>query len=74
MGDLDAAFEQHLANMSDGDWSALVARVRPPTAPQRPLTNEQILGEHAFGGEATSAGLSEAKRRGYINDGKQGKR
>lgn len=71
MGDLDAAFEQHLASMSDGDWNALVARVRPPQAPPAPppppLSNESS--PTVFRGEAASAGLNEAKRRGYIDDG-----
>ena len=32
MAELDPAVEQQLADLSDQDWSALTARVRPPTS------------------------------------------
>ena len=32
MGELPPDFEQHLADLSDIDWSALTARVRPPSS------------------------------------------
>jgi hypothetical protein len=35
MADLDPAVEQQLADMSDHDWRALSARVRPPTSTQQ---------------------------------------
>lgn len=31
MSDLNAELEEHLSSLSDGDFRALVARVRPPT-------------------------------------------
>jgi hypothetical protein len=33
MADLHASVEEYLASLSDGDWRALSARVRPPTDP-----------------------------------------
>ena len=35
MTDLDPVFEQRLADLSDVDWQALSARVRPPTSVQQ---------------------------------------
>src|SRR5262245_30301088 len=34
MADLQVALEEHLASMSDEDWAALAARVRPPADPE----------------------------------------
>lgn len=30
---MEAAIEQHLADLSDEEWAALTARVRPPKQP-----------------------------------------
>jgi len=35
MAELDPAFEQQLAELSDADWRSLSARVRPPTSSQQ---------------------------------------
>lgn len=47
MGDLDPAVEQQLADLSDSDWSALQARVRPPSsaAQLRDIAGKILQGE-----------------------------
>jgi hypothetical protein len=35
MAELDPAFEQQLADLSDDDWRSLSARVRPPTSSEQ---------------------------------------
>lgn len=47
MAELDPAVEQQLADMSDQDWRALSARVRPPTSSEH-LKNvvSQVLSGH----------------------------
>ena len=35
MAELDPAFEQQLADLSDDDWRSLTARVRPPTSSEQ---------------------------------------
>jgi len=35
MAELDPAFEQQLAELSDADWRSLSARVRPPTSSEQ---------------------------------------
>jgi hypothetical protein len=63
MPDLQSALEAHLAALSDEDWGALVARVRPPSAAGRLEGAEHAdPGRAKPGGAPGAAGRSEAKR------------
>lgn len=71
MADIAEAFEQHLRSLSDAEWDTLTQRVRTPKAP--PPADLPGIGDedrkHGRGPQ-TSAGLAEAKRRGYIGQDK----
>jgi hypothetical protein len=65
---LQSALEDHLASMNDGDWRALVARVRPPE-PTDPVSARQSIGAKAgqlwqvtqqVGADGYTAGLADA--------------
>lgn len=58
MPDLAEAFEQHLRSLSDDEWTALVARVRPD--------DHDDAGQPK--GSKSKSGLAEARRRGYVTD------
>lgn len=66
MGDIAEAFRDHLRSLSDSEWDALVAEVRPskPSA-SPPLPNEVTQSERI--GTGRNEGLAEARRRGYID-------
>ncbi|VBA43955.1 hypothetical protein LAUMK136_05361 [Mycobacterium attenuatum] len=40
MGDIAEAFEQHLRSLSDNDWNALVAKVRPAPTPDNAAADQ----------------------------------
>lgn len=66
MGDIAEAFRDHLRSLSDSEWDALVAEVRPPKHPAGPpITNEVEQSERV--GTGRNEGLAEARRRGYID-------
>ncbi len=45
MADLEAAIEEYLSNLSDRDWQALSARVRPPQTAADASTPATEFGE-----------------------------
>ncbi len=70
---LDPVTEQHLADMPDDDWRALVARVRPPDDPK--AVAAKALAHHVRGKspeyriERNQSQVADAVR-GYITGGR----
>ncbi len=77
MAELDPAFEQQLADLSDDDWRSLTARVRPPTSSEqlremagKVLNADQLetfmsaVNPRAFAGE--NGDVDEARLTGHL--------
>jgi hypothetical protein len=64
MSDLDPVFEQRLADLSDADWQALTARVRPPTSAAQ---LKEVAGK-VISGEQLDAFVQVANLKAFANE------
>lgn len=68
MTQLSDKFEEYLSSLSADEWTALEGRVRATKPPPPASSGDQ---QPAPSGVKSKLGLEEARRRGYVNEGKK---